>query len=77
MRRISFVRIELEPGGRRCSVVGVGHRLPVVRPVPLPIALDLARAGVPTVIHSHAPPTAPSAPPVRLLAPQERGRDVG
>lgn len=77
MRRINFVRIELESGGRRCSVVGVGHRLPVVRPVSLPVALDLARAGVPTVIHTHPPAPASSPPPVRLLAGQEEGRDLG
>lgn len=77
MRRISFVRIELESGGRRCSVVGIGHRLPVVRPVPLPVAVDLARAGVPTVIHTRGPTPAPSCPPVRLLAEQEQGRDAG
>jgi hypothetical protein len=51
LRRISWVRIELLAHGHRCAVVvGVSHRLPVERSVPLGTALELWRSGVPTVL---------------------------
>ncbi len=58
MRRMGWVRIEIQADGPRCTVFGVSHRLPVERSVPLGIALALWRSGVPTVIRrrggSHA-----------------------
>ena len=50
MRRIGWVRIEIQADGPCCTVFGVSHRLPVERSVPLGIALALWRSGVPTVI---------------------------
>lgn len=66
MRRVSWVRIVLDDdnrrGGVRCEVVGVGHRLPITRPVPLDTALALAASGVPTVVR------AADGAPEKLLA---------
>ncbi len=59
MRRITFVMVEQRPEGSRCSVVGVAHRIPVVRPVPLRTAAALAAAGVPTVVRADARATSP------------------
>lgn len=50
LRRVSWVRIELLPDGHRCVVIGVSHRLPVERSIPLGTALALWRNGIPTVI---------------------------
>lgn len=52
MRRIDFVRIVVVDGRTRCEAVGMGHRLPSVRHVPLATALALAGAGVPAVLRS-------------------------
>ena len=52
MRRVSWVRIVLDDSGAHCSLIGVGHRLPNVRPVSLDTALALAASGVPTVVRS-------------------------
>jgi hypothetical protein len=54
MRRISWVRITVDEQGAHCDLVGVGHRLPMVRPVSLDTALALAAQGVPTVVRSPA-----------------------
>lgn len=37
-------------GGPRCEVVGVGHRLPVSRRIPLRTAAALVASGVPLVV---------------------------
>ena len=50
MRRVSWVRIMVSDGHASCEAVGVGHRLPIVRPVSLDTAMDLASQGVPSVI---------------------------
>ena len=52
MRRVSWVRIEVSPGGVTCDVVGVGHRFPATRRVSLTTAGALAADGVPTVVRS-------------------------
>ncbi len=50
LRRVGWVVIEALPHGHRCQVMGVGHRVPVERVVPLTTALALWRSGVPTVV---------------------------
>ena len=45
MRRVSWVRITVDGEGAHCEVLGVGHRLPAVRPVSLETALGLAASG--------------------------------
>ena len=52
MRRVSWVRIVLDDQGAHCQAVGVGHRLPITRPITLETALTLAATGVPTVVRS-------------------------
>ncbi len=52
MRRVSWVRITLDGDRAHCQLHGVGHRLPVTRPVSLDTALALAASGVPTVVRS-------------------------
>ena len=52
LRRVTWVRITLDDEGTRCLVHGIGHRLPVTRPISLDTALALAAAGVPTVVRS-------------------------
>ena len=52
MRRVSWVRIVLDDHGAHCHVLGVGHRLPMSRPVSLDTALALAASGIPTVVRS-------------------------
>jgi hypothetical protein len=52
MRRVSWVRIVFTDAGAECAVIGVGHRLPNVRPVSLETALALAGRGVPTIVRS-------------------------
>lgn len=52
MRHITAVVVTAGPDALRCSVVGVGSRVPVVRPVPLRTAAALARAGVRTVVRN-------------------------
>jgi hypothetical protein len=65
MRRVSWVRVVVGDGGEAvCHVMGIGHRLPTARRVPLATALALASEGVPCVLRgdSHAPrPARPSA----------------
>ncbi len=49
LRRVAWVRIT--PGVHPvCEVSGIGHRIPRIRAVPLPVALDLIAAGVPLVV---------------------------
>lgn len=56
MRRVDWVRITIEPEWTRSDVVGVGHRQPVTRRVPLQIAAALIANGTPAVFrHPPAP----------------------
>lgn len=50
MRRIDRVAIEACEAGWSCTLHGVGHRLPVRRPISLAVALGLAHDGVPTTL---------------------------
>lgn len=50
MKRFSWVRIVLTDDEPVCEVVGIGHRRPVVRRIPLHTATALAASGVPTVV---------------------------
>jgi hypothetical protein len=53
MRRVRWVRVLVKGDGEAvCHVMGTGHRLPIVRRVPLATALELAAEGVPCVIRS-------------------------
>lgn len=49
MRRVAWVRITIETTAVRAEVVGVGHRLPVTRRVPLAVAAALVADGIPSV----------------------------
>lgn len=51
-RRVDWVRVTMDHDSPRCDVVGVGHRLPVVRRVPLRIAAAFVAAGVPVVVRT-------------------------
>lgn len=53
MRRVAWVRITIESNTVRAEVVGVGHRLPVTRLVPLPVAAALVAGGIPSVVRHH------------------------
>lgn len=57
LQRVSWVRIVLGPKGPSCEVVGLAHRRPVRRVVPLRTATALMRAGVPGVVRSVSPAT--------------------
>ncbi len=60
LRRVRWLRIVLFGGGdAQAQVVGIGHRLPVVRPVSLATAASLAASGVPTVIRNRSSSPAP------------------
>jgi hypothetical protein len=50
LRRIDYVRVDVRPRPAAAHVVGVAHRLPTQRRVPLSTAGSLAAAGVPVVI---------------------------
>lgn len=52
MRRVSWVRIMVSDGHTRCEAIGIGHRIPTVRPVTIDTAMALAARGVPSVIRS-------------------------
>lgn len=54
MRRVQWVRITMNEDGPACELVGVGHRLPVVRRVPLRTAAALTATGVPVVVRRAA-----------------------
>ncbi len=60
MRRVAWVRITVERSQVRAEVVGVGHRIPVTRSVPLHVAADLAAAGTPTVVRRLGGPGQPA-----------------
>jgi hypothetical protein len=50
LRRVDWLRVVVAAGGCRAQAVGVGHRLPAAVPVPLRMAADLARVGIPVVV---------------------------
>ena len=52
LRRVDWVRLSVDDTHVpvRAEVMGVGHRLPVVCPVPLSVAADLIAAGTPSVV---------------------------
>ncbi len=55
MRRVRWVRVVLDPDGQTvCHAMGTGHRLPIVRRIPLATALNLAAHGIPCVVRSVA-----------------------
>ena len=49
LERVQWVRIMADRTGTRYEVVGVGHRRPIVRTVPVRTAAALIAAGVPAV----------------------------
>lgn len=59
MRRVDWVRITIERDGARFDVVGVGHRQPVTRRVPLHIAATLIASGTPSVFRRPHTPARP------------------
>jgi hypothetical protein len=64
MRRVGWVRVVVRHDGEAvCHVMGIGHRLPTVRRVPLAAALALAAEGIPCVVRGESRPTSagPSA----------------
>ena len=54
MRRVDWIRIVCDGGGCTCQMYGIGHRLPVVKSVPLATALNLAAEGVPVLIRERS-----------------------
>ena len=50
MRRVRWVEISIGDGGVRAQVSGLAHRFPITRPVTIPVANRLIRAGVPYVV---------------------------
>lgn len=50
MRRVDSCQLHLRGGELSGELLGVGHRLPVRRPVPVRIVLGLSQLGVPTTI---------------------------
>ncbi len=55
MRRVLWVRISISDAGVRAEVAGISHRRPIVRPLPLPRANALIRAGCPYVVRHDRP----------------------
>ena len=49
LERVQWVRIVADRSGTHYEVVGVGHRRPVMRTVPVRTAAALIAAGVPVV----------------------------
>ena len=54
-RHPGFLRFELGRGPVRCQLVGIGHRLPREREIPLATAVALAAQGFPTVVRDRSP----------------------
>ncbi|MEL7157961.1 MAG: hypothetical protein AAFN30_15390 [Actinomycetota bacterium] len=50
VRRVDRVEIHLAPDQTSCQAIGRRSRLPFRSPIRLPVALGLARLGVPTVL---------------------------
>ncbi len=49
LRRVDWVRLVVDDDGVRAEAVGVGYRLPMSRPIPLPVAAALIAGGTPSV----------------------------
>lgn len=49
MEQVRWVRIRTDGASTRYEVVGIGHRRPVVRAIPVRMAAALIAAGVPVV----------------------------
>jgi hypothetical protein len=49
LRRVDWVRFVVDDEAVRAEAVGVGYRLPVVRPIPLSVAAALLAQGTPSV----------------------------
>ena len=49
LRRVDWVRLVVDHDSVRAEAVGVGYRLPVSRPIPLPVAAALIAGGTPLV----------------------------
>jgi hypothetical protein len=49
LRRVDWVRLVVEHDTVRAEAVGVGHRLPVTRSIPLSVAAALLAGGIPSV----------------------------
>ena len=50
MRRVDFVRITVCAGKPTCEAIGVSHRLPTTRRIPMRVANALAATGIPIVM---------------------------
>ena len=57
MRRVSWLRIVVDGDRTTCEAVGLGHRLPTVRPVTMTTATQLAADRVPVVVKHVAAPS--------------------
>lgn len=57
LRRVDWVRVVVGDGAPMAEVVGVGHRRPVSRLVPLGVAARLSSEGIPLVVHDHSTPS--------------------
>jgi hypothetical protein len=58
LRRVDLVRLVVDHDQVRAEAVGVGYRLPAIRPIPLSVAAALMAEGTPSVtrrvVHSSA-----------------------
>lgn len=54
VRRLLRVEVAIESDGVVCVASGVGHRVPFVRRVPLPVAIGLGVLGSPIVVRGVA-----------------------
>lgn len=50
LRRVDWIRVLFDDDGPRAEVVGLGHRLPVSRPIPLAEAVRLVARGTRLVV---------------------------
>lgn len=57
MRRIDWVRLTVGNGPTTAEAIGVGHRQPATRPLPLPVAARLTAEGVPFLVRHLSPDT--------------------
>jgi hypothetical protein len=52
LRRVEWVRVTVEGRSVRAEAIGVGHRLPTSCRIPMAMAADLARQGVPLSVRT-------------------------
>jgi hypothetical protein len=57
LRRVDWVRISVDGsrGPVRAEAMGVGHRLPLARPVTMALAAELIASGTPSVVRRLGP----------------------